>query len=95
MTAITIRNIPEDVHEALRYLAAERHQSVEALVRESLGELARQTRRGGIDFASLARDRAAAGLVEDGPEWSDALDAPELSRRVLGIGGSGIHEEEA
>jgi plasmid stability protein len=82
MPAITIRNLPESVHDALRRIAAERHVSVEALAR---ADLAREARGGGIDFGKLARDRAALGLTEDGPEWTEALDNPALSRRVLGL----------
>jgi len=84
--AITIRNLPEPVHNALRRLAAERRMSVEALARTALSDLARQARAGGIDFGKLARDRAALGLTEDGPGWTEALDDPALSRRVLGLG---------
>jgi plasmid stability protein len=36
MPAILIRNIPEPVQDTLRSIAAERHVSVEALVRETL-----------------------------------------------------------
>ena len=85
MPAIAIRNLPESVHDALRRIAAERHVSVEALARAALADLAREARGGGIDFGKLARDRAALGLTEDGPEWTEALDNPALSRRVLGL----------
>lgn len=85
MPAITIRNLSESVHDALRRIAAERHVSVEALARSALSDLAQQSRRGGIDFRELARDRAALGLTEDGPAWTEELDDPALSRRVLGL----------
>jgi plasmid stability protein len=85
MSAIVIRNIPEPVHDALRRVAAERNLSVEALARDALSTLARQARPGGIDFAKLARDRAALGITEDGPVWTEALDDPALSRSVLGL----------
>ena len=85
MPAIVIRNLPAPVHDALRRIAAERRMSVVALVRAALGDLARQARTGGIDFGKLARDRAALGLIEDGPEWTELLDDPALSRRVLGL----------
>jgi plasmid stability protein len=85
MAAITIRNLPEPVHDALRRIAAERHVSVEALARTALADLARQARSGGIDFARLTRNRAALGLTEDGPEWTESLDDPAFSRRVLGL----------
>jgi plasmid stability protein len=85
MPAITIRNLPEPVHDALRRIAAERRMSVEALARSVLADLARHAHVGGIDFGKLARDRAALGLTEDGPEWTEALDDPALSRRVLAL----------
>jgi plasmid stability protein len=85
MAAITIRNLPEPVHDALRRIAAERRMSVEALARKTLADLARQVPAGGIDFSKLARDRAAFGLTEDGPEWTKALDDPALSRQILGL----------
>jgi plasmid stability protein len=85
MAAITIRNLPEPVHDALRRIAAERRMSVEALARAALQDLVQQAHAGGIDFARLARDRAALGLTEDGPTWTEALDDPALSRRVLAL----------
>ena len=87
MPAIVIRNLPEPVHAALRRLATERHVSVEALARATLSDLARAARPGGIDFAQLARDRAALGISDDGPDWTEALDDPALSRSVLGLDG--------
>lgn len=86
MPAIVIRNLPESVHAALRRLASERHISVESLARAALSDLARAAGPVGIDFAQLARDRAALGLSGDGPEWTEALDDPALSRDVLGLG---------
>ncbi|MGH6950353.1 MAG: FitA-like ribbon-helix-helix domain-containing protein [Vitreimonas sp.] len=85
MSAILVRNIPEDVHETLRGMAAKRGLSVEAFVRTLLGEAAREARPTGIDFAQIAADRAQLGLTEDGPEWTDELDDPALSRRLLGL----------
>ena len=38
------------------------------------------------DLVGLARDRAALGMTDDGPAWTDAMDDPALSRRVLGLG---------
>lgn len=85
MAAITIRNLPDTVHDGLRRLAAERHVPVEALVRAILADHVRAARTGGIDFDLLAADRAMHGLTEDGPEWTGALDDPGLTRLVLGI----------
>ncbi|MBL8551822.1 MAG: hypothetical protein JNJ73_17680 [Hyphomonadaceae bacterium] len=84
MSAITIRNIPEDVHDGLRKRAAERRQSVEAFVRDLLKDAA-GPRRGGIDFAELERRKAELGIVGEGPEWTEEMDDPALSRRVLGL----------
>ena len=84
MAAIVIRNLPDDVHNALRRLAAERKQPIEAFVRDKLSELAKR-KQGGIDFEKLARDRAALGLFEDGPGWTPDLADPALSRKVLGL----------
>jgi plasmid stability protein len=84
MAAIIIRNLPDDVHEALRKLAAERKQPVEAFVRDKLSEIATR-KKGGIDFDKLARARAALGLYEDGPVWTPDLDEPAVSWKVLGM----------
>ena len=84
MAAIVIRNLPDDVHDALRKLAAERKQPVEAFVRDALRDIARR-KPGGIDFEKLTRARAALGLYEDGPVWTPDLDDPKLSWKVLGM----------
>ncbi len=75
MSAITIRNLP--VHDALRRIAAERHISFEGM--------ARQKRRGDIDFEKLARNKAALGIEDGGPVWTEAMDDTALGRRVLGL----------
>jgi plasmid stability protein len=61
MVAIVIRNLPDDVHAALRRIAQDRHQSVEAVAREALTRLTGRV-EGGIDFAQLAFDRKVLGL---------------------------------
>jgi plasmid stability protein len=85
MPSITVRDLSEPVHDALRRIAAERRISIEALARAALVDLAHQGRSGGIDFGKLARDRAALSLTEDGPEWTEALDDLAFSRHVLGL----------
>jgi plasmid stability protein len=84
MSALVIRNLPENVHDALRRMARERGKSVEALARELLSEAANDHRPPGIDFERLARHKKALG-IEDGPEWTEELDDPALSRRLLGL----------
>jgi len=85
MSAITVRNLPDEVHDALRQKAKAQGKSVESLAREVLSEAALGERKGGIDFEALRKERAARGWTEDGPEWSDDFDSPELSRQVLGL----------
>lgn len=48
-------------------------------------ELVRCDRRGGIDFARLEVARRAIGLDGDRERWSEELDEPSCSRRVLGL----------
>ncbi len=85
MSAIVIRNVPEGVHDALREMAREEGQSVEGLVRKLLAEVVHARRPTGIDFDAIAEERAKLGVAEDGPEWTEALDDPALSRRLLGL----------
>ncbi len=85
MSALVIRNLPEEVHDGLRQLAARKHMSVEAVARQALADLARAQRPIGIDFTVLSQHRAALGFAEDGPAWDSAIDDTALSRRVLGL----------
>lgn len=85
MSAIVIRNLPDNVHDRLRAMARDRGQSVEALARELLSKAANDGRPCGIDFERIAEERIALGVAEDGPEWTDDLDDPALSRRLLGL----------
>ncbi|OQW56093.1 MAG: hypothetical protein A4S17_14090 [Proteobacteria bacterium HN_bin10] len=85
MSAIVIRNLPEHVHDALRTLARARGQSVEALARAVLTKAANDARPTGIDFERLAQERLRLGITEDGPEWTEEMDDPAFSRRVLGL----------
>lgn len=84
MSAITIRNIPEDIHEGLRREAKVRGQSVETLAREALIAIVKSKRRG-VDFAQLGAARAALGLAEDIGPWPEEFDDPSFSRAVLGL----------
>ncbi|MGJ3231026.1 MAG: FitA-like ribbon-helix-helix domain-containing protein [Oceanicaulis sp.] len=82
MSAITIRNIPDHVHDALRKRAKEEGKSVEALAREALEKLARS----GDLFEEAEQARKRLGVSDqDWPQWTDELDEPELSRSVLGL----------
>lgn len=86
MSGIVIRNLPPDVHDALREVARAQGQSVEALARAVLTKAASDARPTGIDFDRLARHKKALG-IESGPDWTEELDDPALSRRVLGLDG--------
>ena len=85
MSAILVRNLPDDIHDALREIARARGQSVETLARDVLTKAANDKRPCGIDFERIAEERAGLGITEDGPEWTEELDDPALSRRVLGL----------
>ncbi len=90
MSSITIRNLPDEVHDGLRRIAAELRMPVEAFVREELAEVVkRRSKPRGIDFAALERRRAELGLTEPWPEWTAEMDDPALSRRVLGLDDDG------
>ncbi|MFP4519628.1 MAG: FitA-like ribbon-helix-helix domain-containing protein [Oceanicaulis sp.] len=86
MSAITIRNIPDHVHDALRRRAKEEGKSVEALAREALEKLA-----GAGDssveslFATLDRKRRELGVEAVGSDWQEEFDDPAFSRKVLGL----------
>ena len=83
MPEITIHDIPEDAHGALVKRAADRRQSLEEFVRDVLLTEATARRSGGIDFEALAKRKAELGLADDWPEWTDDMDDPALSRKVL------------
>ena len=55
MSALTIRNLPEPVHAALRRIAAERHTSVEALARQALSDLPCPAGTEALDDPALSR----------------------------------------
>ena len=48
-------------------------------------ELVRCNQRGGIDFDKLEAARRSLGLGGDRERWPKEFDAPEFSRRVLGL----------
>ena len=51
MSALTIRNLPEDVHLALKHRAKQHGKSTEAEVRAILEEAVRPKRQGGLGTA--------------------------------------------
>lgn len=61
MASITIRNIPEDVHRALRVRAVQHGRSTEAEVRDILEQAAKPSGRVkvGSMLVSIARDAGA------------------------------------
>jgi len=64
MPAVTVRNIPDEVHRALRVRAAQHGRSTEAEIRAILDAVARPPERVklGSLLASIARE--AGGLTE-------------------------------
>ena len=65
MSAITVRNLPEETHRALKLRAARNGRSTEAEIREILEEAARPKDRvkGGSELAAF--DRKFGGLDLD------------------------------
>ena len=85
MPVLIINDLPDADLDVLHRIAAERYLTVEALALHTLSTLAATARRGGIDVHRLRRDRAALGIADDGPPWTQALDDPALSRHVLSL----------
>jgi antitoxin FitA len=73
MAMITVRNVPEDVHRALRVLAAQHGRSTEAEVRDILQKAAKPEGRVklGSLLASIASE--AGGLTDDEVEHFSQL----------------------
>ncbi len=72
MPSITIRNVPEEVHRALRVRAAQHGRSAEAEIRDILEKAAKQEGRVklGSLLASIGRE---AGLTNEDVESFDRL----------------------
>ncbi len=86
MSAITIRRLSEEAHNALRRLARLQNKSVEAVAREALEEKARETEAiPRLDMEQIQRVRSAHGLTEEGPDWPAEFDDAPYSRKVLGL----------
>ncbi len=86
MSAITIRNLPDHVHDALRRRARQEGKSVEALAREALFGLAADEGREADLFEDIAAAKQRLGATSgDWPEWTEAFDDPAFSRSVLGL----------
>ncbi len=64
MAMLTVRNLPDDVHRALRVLAAQHGRSTEAEVRDILEKAAKP--EGRLKFGSLLTSiaREAGGLTD-------------------------------
>ena len=61
MSVLTVRNLPEEVHRALRLRAASHGRSTESEVRDILAEAVKPTVRMGDALAALGRN---AGLTD-------------------------------
>ncbi len=63
MPMLTVRNIPEEVHRALRVRAAQRGRSMEAEVREILGSAL--SPEGRVKLGSLLADTGRQAKLKD------------------------------
>lgn len=86
MSAITIRKLPDHVHDALRRRAKEEGKSVEAVAREALEKYA-GTPSSTMEtlFETLDRRRRELGVEAIGDHWQEEFDDPAFSREVLGL----------
>ena len=57
MATMTVRNLPDDVHRRIKFVAAQRGMSAEATVRELLDEATRPAEKLGDMVVSFARKR--------------------------------------
>lgn len=65
MAAITIRNLPDDVHRAIRVRAAQHGRSTEAEVRDILEQAAKPKDRLKLGTLLVSIAREAGGLTQD------------------------------
>ena len=64
MAILTVRNVPDDVHRALRVWAAEHGRSAEAAVREILADAVQPEKRARVGDALAAIGRGCESLAE-------------------------------
>ncbi len=65
MKALSIRNLPDDVYEALKNMAAANHRSMQEQVRCLIEREARLTRGSGLETARAWRLRLAGRSLGD------------------------------
>ena len=65
MASITVRNVPEEVHRALRVLAAQHGRSTEAEIRDILERTVKPTKRVRLGDALAALGRKVGITDED------------------------------
>lgn len=75
MKALSIRNLPDDVYEALKTMAAENHRSMQEQVRCIIEREARLARSSGLIAARKWRSRLA------GREFGDTVEDVREDRR--------------
>ena len=65
MKALSIRNLPDDVYEALKNMAAANHRSMQEQVRCLIEREARLARGSGLEVARAWRLRLAGPIMGD------------------------------
>lgn len=86
MSAITVRKLPDHVHDTLRRIAQRRGLSVEAIAREALADFVRGAAADADLFEDAERAKQRLGVKDgDWPEWTDAFDDPGFGRSCLGL----------
>lgn len=64
MSSVTVRNIPDEVHRALRVRAAQHGRSTEAEIHHILEDVVRPSQRVKLGSALVAIAREAGGLTQ-------------------------------
>ena len=73
MSSITVRNVPEEVHRALRVRAAQHGRSTEAEIRSILEQAARPEGRLVLGSLMVSIAREAGGLTDAEMEHFDQI----------------------
>lgn len=75
MASVTVRNLPDEVHRAIRARAASHGRSAEAEIRDILEKAVKPSDRlrMGDALAQIGRD---AGLTDDDANWLDKKREP-------------------
>ena len=82
MAILTVRNVPDEVHRALRLRAANHGRSTEAEVREILEHAVKAEQRPRLGDLLAELGRKAGLRNEDSPSWKTRATANPLPMKI-------------